>query len=394
MSGILNNVYNNSSFALYLHSKAINKLQEQYASGSRINRASDDPSGAYHLLGLHSQKRALENYISTIDNISSVLEMSTSVIGEMTKELSQIKANINQIISGTYSDSGREIVAEGINDAIEKLLNLANTKHNGNYIYGGSDTKTCPYIALRDSNGNITNVIYQGSDTARDVQIAPGINANAYYAGQDIFKSNNRGTPNFIGNTGAAAGKGTSSVTGNVWLKVTHDGTDYNLSIGGNVVDLGTVADLTNVAVKDTQGNVLYVDATGINSTGYDLVSVEGTHDIFNTLITTRDLLLNEKELSNSQLIQCRNALTQAIDEVNVLLVGKETSIGSKIGFLEDLKNSLGNMKNNTEDETAAIEDADIAQISIDLAKRETLYQMTLLATGKLMSMSLLDFID
>ena len=51
-------------------------------------------------------------------------------------------------------------------------------------------------------------------------------------------------------------------------------------------------------------------------------------------------------------------------------------------------------MKNNTEDETAAIEDADIAQISIDLAKRETLYQMTLLATGKLMSMSLLDFID
>jgi len=63
MGGMLNNVYNNSSFALNLHYKAMASLQEQVYTGSRINRASDDPSAAYRVLGLDSQKRQLLNYM-------------------------------------------------------------------------------------------------------------------------------------------------------------------------------------------------------------------------------------------------------------------------------------------------------------------------------------------
>ena len=62
MSGILNSIYNNTSFALHLHAEAMGALQEQVSTGSRINRASDDPSAAYQVLGLNSQKRSLQNY--------------------------------------------------------------------------------------------------------------------------------------------------------------------------------------------------------------------------------------------------------------------------------------------------------------------------------------------
>jgi flagellin-like hook-associated protein FlgL len=82
------------------------------------------------------------------------------------------------------------------------------------------------------------------------------------------------------------------------------------------------------------------------------------------------------------------------LDEVENLLVGKETSIGSKIGFLDNLKNSFENIKYNTEDQTTTIQQADIAQLSIDIARHQTLYQMSLAVAGKLMSMSLLDFIQ
>ena len=47
MSGILNNVYNNISFALARQTEALSRLQEQASTGSRINRPSDDPSTAY-----------------------------------------------------------------------------------------------------------------------------------------------------------------------------------------------------------------------------------------------------------------------------------------------------------------------------------------------------------
>ena len=67
--------------------------------------------------------------------------------------------------------------------------------------------------------------------------------------------------------------------------------------------------------------------------------------------------------------------------------------MGSKIGFLDDLKDSLNNMKYDTEDEVTRLQQADIAQIAIDLSRREVLYQMSLAVAAKLMSLSLLDYI-
>ncbi|GAG40756.1 unnamed protein product, partial [marine sediment metagenome] len=46
-----------------------------------------------------------------------------------------------------------------------------------------------------------------------------------------------------------------------------------------------------------------------------------------------------------------------------------------------------------TEDEATRLQQADIAQIAIDLSRREVLYQMSLAVAAKLMSLSLLDYI-
>ena len=131
----------------------------------------------------------------------------------------------------------------------------------------------------------------------------------------------------------------------------------------------------------------------GITSIGVDLVSIPGTHDIFNTLITIRDVLKNEKELSDAQVPTLLNNLSSTLDDVRNLLVQTQVVVGSEIGFLDDLEDSLKNRKYNAEDEATRLQEADIAQIAIDLARREVLYQMSLSVAAKLMSMSLLDFI-
>ncbi|MCX5633271.1 MAG: flagellar hook-associated protein FlgL [Phycisphaerae bacterium] len=395
MSGILNSIYNNTSFALHLHADAIGALQEQVSTGSRINRASDDPSAAYQVLGLNSQKRSLQNYMDNISEISSILETSTAIIQTMASAISQTRVSMNQILSGTYDETGRQRLAEQINDTLEQMVSLANTQNLGQYIFGGGNTSSAPYAVQRTS-GEITSVTYQGSSQQRNIEVAPGVQSSAYYAGEDVFCSDNRDTPEFLGDTGAAAGSGTSSVKGNIWLTVTYDGSHYNLSIddGATTVDVGDASDPSNVAVTNSSGQVLYVDATNINSTGVNMVSVPGTCDIFNTLITVRDLLKNERGLSDAQLSQFRSGLSDSLDETYNLLVEKETSIGSKIGFIDNLKNSLENIKNNTEDEATILQEADIAQLAIDITRRETLYQMSLAVAGRLMSMSLLDFIQ
>jgi len=393
MSGALNNIYNNVSFALHLHSEAMFRLQEQAATGSRINRASDDPSAAYRVETLNSQEKSLGKYIDNLSDVVGTLELSSTIIEEIQSALTETKVRLTQVIGGIYHEETRDRLAEGINDILEQAVSLANTKHKGQYLFGGSNTTSQPYLAER-TNGQITNVTYQGSLENRDIEVALGVKSSAFHVGDDIFHSDERGDPIFLGETGAKAGSGTSNIQGDTWLTITGSDGNYNLSIDDGLNTFNTDGTDTNLEVKDPKtGKILYVDTTEINSTGVDMVSVPGTHDIFNTLISIRDMLKNEKELSGAQLRELQNNSLISLEEVSGLIVQAEVSVGSKIGFLDNLKGSLKNLKYNAEDETTRLQEADIAQIAIDLSRRDVLYQMSLSIAGKIMSVSLLDFI-
>ncbi len=393
MSGPLNNIYNNVSFALNVHMKAMAVLQEQASTGSRINRVSDDPTAAYRVLGLNATDNSLENYINNTSEVVSILEFSSTVVGDINAGFNQAQILTTQITSGIYDDTSRQRTAEGINDLLEQTVSLANIKHMDQYLFGGSDTGAAPYTVER-TNGKITKVTYDGSFENRDIEVAPGIESSAFYVGDDIFRSDDRSTPVFYGNTGAQSGTGTSSGRGGIWLTVTGAAGNYDLSIDGGLTTVNTDGTHTNLAVTDSQtGEILYVDTTGITGTGVDLVSIPGTYDIFNTLITIREVLENQNGLADTQVLELAKILPYSIDEMNKVLVKAQVSIGSKIGFLDDLQHNIEDLQYNTEDEMTRLQEADIAQIAIDLSRREVLYQMSLSVAGKLMSISLLDFI-
>jgi flagellar hook-associated protein 3 FlgL len=394
MSGTLDNIYNDVSFALHLHTEALFRLQEQASTGSRINRASDDPSAAYRVLGLNSQERVLGGYMDNISQAVSTLEISLTIVEDMISAFADTKVLLTQIVSGVYGQGGRERIAEAINSTLEQMVALANTRHLNEHLFGGGDTGSAPYAVTRTS-GEITGVTYQGSSENRQIEVAAGVQSSAFYVGEGIFCSNSRSTPVFLGDTGAKAGTGTSSVTGDVWLTVTGSAGNYDLSIDDGLTTFspdGT--DDTNLAVTHSStGQVLYVDTTGITAVGVDMVRVAGTYDIFNTLINIRDILKNERGLSDAQLQELRNNSIESLEEIRSLLTEKSVSMGSRIGFLEDLKETVENIRFGTEDETTMLQEADIAQIAIDISRREVLYQMSLSVAGRLMSMSLLDFI-
>jgi len=395
MSGTLSNIYNNASFALQLHAREMASLQEQASTGAQINRVSDSPSTAYQILGLNCQQMSLENYIDNLSEMVSMLEVTSTIVERMRPLLAETRTRLTQITSGTYSEDGRQRVAEGINDILEEMVSLANTKHTNQYLFGGSNTTSPPYVVER-TGGEITRVIYRGSSDGRSIEVAPGLESSALYVGDEIFRSSNRSASIFQGDTGAKAGTGTSSVTGNTWLTVTHDGSNYRLSVddGISCVTVPTGGD-PNQAVTDSRtGKVLYVDSTGINSTGTEMVSVPGTYDIFGVLISVRDILQNERGLSTTQVQKLVDTSLNSLDEVSNLVVQTGVAIGSKIGFLGNIQDGLKNRKYDTEDEVTRLQQADIAQIAIDLSRREMLYQMSLSVAGKLMSMSLLDFIE
>ena len=80
MSETLGGIYNSVSFALRRHIEALTYLQEQVATGSQVNRASDDPSAAYRILGLNSQERSLGNYMDNLMEVVGGLTVSNTAI--------------------------------------------------------------------------------------------------------------------------------------------------------------------------------------------------------------------------------------------------------------------------------------------------------------------------
>ena len=397
MSGSLSSLYNQISYSLALHSDAMAKLQEQATTGSRVNRVSDDPSSGYRLLGLNTQKSSLQNYVDNASEIITTCEVTTTSLQSMTTELQACQTLMTQVSGGTYSESNRKTIADSINDHLEQLVLLANTKNINQYLFSGTKSDAAPYAVERNSSGQITSVTYQGSQSQRQVETGPGVETSVFLVGSNVFSGNDASSPEFLlSNTGATLGSGTSSVTGATWLTVTEDSHgDKVLSIDGGTtqVDLGGVSDLTNVPVTNADGQVLYVNASALTGTGTDLVSVPGTYDVFQTLISTRDLLKNTHSLPDSQLTDLMTKAIDWVSEASGLVVNAEESVGSKTSFLDSLKQSLQNIQANATDEATLVEQADVAQLATDLSRQQALYQMSLAVASKLLSVSLLDYL-
>jgi flagellar hook-associated protein 3 FlgL len=395
VSGSLSSIYESISYALQLHGQAITSLQEQASTGNRVNRGSDSPSDAYRILALNSQDRSLASFQENILDLMGRLEVSSTVVTDMTTQLANTRTLLTQIVGGIYTADSRQRLAEQIDKTLEQMVSLANTQHAGQYLFGGHSTGTAPYTVVREG-GEITQVIYQGSGEAREVDVAPGVEAVGSLIGDEVFRTDERGAPVFSGSTGAKAGTGTASVRGDLRLTVEYDGANYRISIddGATFVTVPPGGD-PNQAVTDSRtGHVLYVDTTGIDQAGVDLVRVPGTHDVFNTLIGLRDMLRNPRGLDEQVLIADVTACVASVEEVRNQLVQANIRTGSEIGFLNTLKQNLENVQFDTQDQTARLQQADVAQISIDLAREQTLYQMSLAVAARLMTTSLLDFIQ
>lgn len=403
MSFSLSSIYERSSWSIWTHSTALSQLQEQAATGQRLNKPSDDPTDASRVLNMKSDERSYTRYIATATQIIDSLSDSDISLNNISRSI--IDAN-NKLTSGS-SSAFPATLADTINGILEDIVLYANTKDRyGNYMFSGSDSDTQSFDITRNSAGEITRVSYQGSNEVRTAEVSPGVQSAAVLVGESIFqKDDNRQIPTFMSadqdtgvtTTGAVAGSGTSSVRGTIQLTVTSTGgTTYDISIDGGTttVAIDTASDTDVAVVNPTTGEVLYVDVSNISSSGTEWIQVGGTYDVFNALITARDLLrTDEKSMPSGQWDEMVNKMIGHLSDVHEDLTKAFPLVGGRISTLTALKYSLEDMQFNTEDAIAQLQDADIAQIAIDLARHEVLYEMSLAVASKMFSLSLMDFL-
>lgn len=394
MSYSLDAIFKNSSWAISKNSYALATLQQKAATGQDINRISDDPTDANQILALTTDSRTKENTLSTLDEVVSILDLSSSVIQSMSDEFGRARASLTSTLSGTLNVDLRRTLAADLNNALEELVALSNTNRMGQSLFAGANSEAVPYSVERNDQGEITRVTYQGSYQEQQIAITDGLEMSAMLVGDSFFRSLDRQDPVFYGETGVAAGTGTNSVTGDVMLTVAGSAGNWQLSIDGGVNTVTVTGAETNVPLVHSEtGEVFYVDATGITQTGLEPIRVPGTYDIFNVLINARDSLQNDNGLSEQQLQSLLRDTTESMDQVNQKLVRAFPIVGGRIQTLMNFKESIEDMKLGTDGEISRLQDTDITQVAIDLARYEVLYEMSLNIAAKMFNLSLLDFL-
>lgn len=410
MSGYsLDSIYNSASWAIWRHSTALARLQEKAATGQDINRPSDNPTDANRILSLRTESRSMEVYMNVLNDAVSTLDFSSSMIQQIDNEMISALGYLTSISTGgAETEDTRRILANQLNSILEQVISLANSRLTGHYLFSGAASDVQPYTVERDSSGNITMVLYQGSSEERNVAVAPGVEVSSVLVGDQLFRTDSRGALDFVTaddagatTTGVVVGSGTSSVRGDTWLTVTDlGGGDYELSIdGGASTVTGNVGDpdASNVAVVSSiTGEVLYVDVTGMTGSGTEPIRASGTYDIFNILINARDLLNDDQGLLAGDRAQWNSMVNSTIESMQGAqerLTHAFPRVGGRIGALLTFKNSIEDMKFNADGEISRLQDADITQVAVDLARHEVLYQMSLSVAARMFSLSLMDFI-
>ena len=394
MSYSLDAIYKTSSWAIAKNSTALGSLQQKAATGLNILRVSDDPAMANGVLGLQGDSRTKAQYLKTLDETISILDLSASVVQGISSEIARGRESLTATLSGTTSQQLRSTLAADLNNALEQLVALCNTDRLGQYLFGGAGSRTAPYAVERNGNGDITRVIYQGSAEEQKVEVVKGMDISALLVGDSLFRTDTRQTPQFYGTTGAGVGTGSSSVRGDVFMTVEETGTGYRLSIDGGQSWVAVTGAETNVPViHSATGQVLYVDASSITQAGTEPVRVPGTYDMFNILISARDLLENKNGLADSQVLEMISGAVVDMKEVEAKIVRAFPVVGGRVQTLTNLRDSIDEMKLNTDEEISRLYDADVTQVAIDLARYSVLYEMSLNVAARMFKMSLLDFL-
>jgi len=149
-----------------------------------------------------------------------------------------------------------------------------------------------------------------------------------------------------------------------------------------------------NISVADAEtGKFLYVDGATVNRTGTEPVRIKGTYDVFSLLIDLRDLLNNEQGLTEQEQLAGLQRADEAINEVIGVITRQATASGSRLEALDRLRGSLEELKANADDEAGAIENADFVALAVELARTNTLYQLTMQTAARLLNQTLMDYI-
>ncbi|CAM4275424.1 flagellar hook-associated protein FlgL [Paenibacillus tarimensis] len=120
-------------------------LQNQTATGRKINKPSDDPVGITYSLRYRSELSANTQYQKNVDSALSWLDFNDTVLSQTGDVLNRLKELTVQASNGTNPQTALDAINNEVVMLKEQLIDIGNSKLNGKYIFNGENYTSIPY---------------------------------------------------------------------------------------------------------------------------------------------------------------------------------------------------------------------------------------------------------
>ncbi len=252
--------------------KTLARLQQQAATGLRIEKPSDDPQAMHTTL---LAKARLARFDVELNNVQDLRALFDHRVTQL-RDANQIVARAGEVaLQAHQADTmaERETLALEVESLLERLFHVANARHGTGYLFGGGESGVPPFaIARGQSAADSREIRYQGLDGRNEVVVSPGRTVPAGVAGAEIFQPRSRGDTLIFGSTGLAPGTGTDNAIGSIRLTVEHVATSF---AAGSGVAPGSSSPGGDTVIGSTGRHMLQLhDASGDGSSG--TVSLNG----------------------------------------------------------------------------------------------------------------------
>jgi flagellar hook-associated protein 3 FlgL len=179
---ITNNMISRNSLAgLQRALKQVDEAQNRATTGLRVERASDDPSAASSIMASGSSIRAIDQYKRNINSARARLDREESILGSVTHILERAKELGIAQGSGTADAQSRLTAKAEVDQLIQTVVQLGNTQHQGEYLFGGDQSNVAPF------NSNVPPFSAAPPSGVRRTEISSALSVRTNHNGTEVF---------------------------------------------------------------------------------------------------------------------------------------------------------------------------------------------------------------
>ncbi len=355
----------------------ISRIQEQIASGKRINRPSDNPSQSANIVGIEEAHSKLEQYQRNSLTAESKLNIEEASLTGTINTLNRIRELVLSSNNGALDDSGREAIKAEVALRLDELYDLANTKDSsGDYLFAGSNTQTRPFTKS-------TPVSYSGSDDAQSASVGLGRTIKVADSGIDVFMRIRNGNGDFqVSATNTNTGTGLISA-GSVVDRTAFTGDPYRIEFTSsdqfNIIDVNSGTALQSGVAYTSRSKIEFgginTSIIGSPNAGDTFDIKPSTHqDIFTTVSAYMDSLDNPHASSATSALfqQDLNEALLNIDNSLAHLNTARSRVGNRLNSIDSSREENESITLQLSRSRANIEDLDIAKAVTELQSKAT----------------------